>query len=1844
MKGFRRNRSCLKALIQITLLIFISACSSGGSSHSNGAVAVNKRLIEAGNACPNGGIEIDMGVDSDANGQLDASEVTSTELVCNGQSSLVELIRSSDPGCPYGGTDIQVGLDDNGNGKLDFHEILNTTLICHAQNSVVAGEFSFSPKGTVSGVLDLSLVPLPKTSDSRFQPQSRAMLTKFETRQITEQAGKLWLTPNEVAVAIQADQAAVEQAELHSGSATSITPPVIIPLEVSVAADGTYSIDVPAGTGYSLNYVNANATQAIKVNDVNVSPNQTTNIIIIPQDLTATGSVVFSVGSLANNSPVANASVTLLDDATTIATDLNGQGSFEGLAAGSYTLLVQQTGYVPQTFTAVIKAGEFLDLGVLQLSSEKGFASGTLTVNTELLTSLENIVVHARDARGGIYTTLTDVNGGFNFPVLPVGDGYTFIVQANDFAVNKIDNVSILPNEETEVGSIALQPSSTFVGAISGYAKFSNLLSELNAHAGIVVAVEGTDKEAITSRDGAFILNGLVAGRYTLNFTDSNYQTRSLENIRVVASSTAPLNPVVMQLKTGQVNGIVALNGQIGAAGILVEILDSPYSTYTDNSGRWHFDLPIGNYGGGIRYSADLFGSDISVETVTVTENGSYNAAPTSLYQQAIRTTIPLTASAACSDLSIHIEGGDSTNYDSDVIAVNGIAMVDLPFGEYLLLLQCADSGFESIYKSLTVSENGQTQTTLSPVNLRTRYVLINSREEVTNDNSIVLTLGAGDATEMRLFDDVNDTGWVPFEANYDWVLSNGDGQKLITVEYRNTQGSLGSENAQITLDTGIIVSSFTATGASSKGDYLTLLINLNDDLGASVHASYDGLFSDLAMLDNGLAGDVIANDGIYTRVFSIASADEFSGFASASITDAAGNNIIVNSNSVSIATAPTISQVITQSDLTTGQLAIRFITDELTTTSIKFGDAPASLSAPVDVSSNLERVHNILLSELSSNELVYYQLTASDGSSNTSTKSGFVKLAPSSPLNVSIQAGDGDLGVVWDVQPYLYIAGYNVYRSEDNASWLKANSNGVLGTPYFYDTSVVNNQTYYYKVASVDTGGNESITSEVVSATPSSAFAGPTRISNTELFGNQIWLASMSPVELEGDVAAYGTSRIWGLPGTEIIFKNPGRLLLDEALADLYLLGTPSAPLKISSEAGRLYSSHIVIDDRLKYDDPSATLAARVRNRATDARGYLAHGVYARNIEIKNAYIDLNGRYSGAVYSLVENVLLDGISPQQSILVAHTVVNATNNDQQNSGSDHRLWHTIDATILKNSTLDSVIDDTNYVVNSHLTNISGRNSGTLVKSFLSIVPGGYSEKSLIIDSVVSGHMRPFSGRVINSDMSDVTCGSTFSSTSNAWFGSTDKAKLMETGCFSESKPDSFMGLRSHADPGQADFDQDGIVDMLDADRDGDGVPDWQELQVQPSGSIFDETIAPVISLVDTDYDGIEDAVDSDDDNDGVADAEELSAGTDHLIKDSDMDGVDDWVEITYGYDPLNADHRPLTQSNSYSTVLDDSFVINGNEVVVVHNEKSEGEYFGTRILTLRDMVLTDAYGYTLASKTDLDDSSIRGGATIEMSKHSISNGTDSGRLDCSGYNRCTLENIDFGVVGLQLSEYASVMNITAGQYEGGSLQLAGYVENSLLGKQLADGSVSAAVSGNFVSNHNRVITYGDQGKAEYVSSYWSSFGSGFSDDNQLVIRDSVVDDGSFGFVSASNTEIGFGQVYGSILRSVYLSKTGTDDPSQLYKSDIYWEFPYVLYDYATFFSNSYLVAGETAIGNLGMPIDQLGDGQSDTAIDFIDIAGNSQILMIDGLTQPKASANFPGGDGDLWNGLGVGAR
>jgi hypothetical protein len=92
----------------------------------------------------------------------------------------------------------------------------------------------------------------------------------------------------------------------------------------------------------------------------------------------------------------------------------------------------------------------------------------------------------------------------------------------------------------------------------------------------------------------------------------------------------------------------------------------------------------------------------------------------------------------------------------------------------------------------------------------------------------------------------------------------------------------------------------------------------------------------------------------------------------------------------------------------------------------------------------------------------------------------------PATPSGLqAVFSGPGQklfVDLVWTPDTEADLAGYNVYRREDDGQWTKLNIE-LIKTPAFRDAEIVVGHEYHYSVSAVDVRGNESARSEEAGA-----------------------------------------------------------------------------------------------------------------------------------------------------------------------------------------------------------------------------------------------------------------------------------------------------------------------------------------------------------------------------------------------------------------------------------------------------------------------------------------------------------------------------------------------------------------------------------------------------------------------------------------------------------------------------------------------------------------------------------------------------------------------------------------
>ncbi|WP_033076240.1 DUF7151 family protein [Thalassotalea sp. ND16A] len=1957
---------------------------NGGNGDDGLTSLILTSEIAAGEDCPTGGFKIETGLDLNGDNTLSSDEVATTQLICNGQNGadgedgangLTSLLVTSEiqPGevCLSGGIQLDSGLDLNENGILDVEEISQSTIVCFTSSDTSEEPVVFSDRATIKGNIEQAVVAQVKSL------RARSILSS----KVTENTTTLILAPSTIT-------ATATQSNVSDDS--EISQPIIDPVVLAVDAEGNYQAEIAAGTDYSLVMVDQTANAGVKIEELSVAAGETLTQNITAEEQTATGSVNITVASLSSGQVIEGAVVKVVELVEEQTTPISGNVEFTGLPEGTYTLVVSKNNFVSKQLNFSIVSGQATDLSSIELNNQKGSAAGQLTASEN--ENLANVLVYARAVDNSVYSTITNTSGTFTFPALPVGDGYRFIVVSNYFDSAKSTAVNILRNQTAMVETFELSRRTVDTGSLTGFVKYSDKIHDMD-HAGIIVSVEGTDKEAVSARDGSFVINNLTAGAYNLNFTDSNYQTITqsveivtgtvvnleliklnslkgalvgtvtsnddspLAGVNVVIHETGQsttsdaagqftftnhpignytliashagygsqqidvainqgetttlaenilLTPfnfsgqislgteqtdhsgvtitlsgtgyteqsnedgsfafyaikpgnyqlqfsragykaqaisvviseennelgyiVYLEPQSGIVTGQASLNKRVDHSGVEVVFTGTEFKTFTDSTGKWSINLPVGNYGEGISYHKDYFAQQNSVQTITVTENGQFTVAPVKLIQNNANLSFNVSAANTCSgSLIVQAEGlnGDATGF-SGALSVSDTGDVNqaLLLGEYQFTISCSDSGWESVVFNVTLNDT-QENFVIEDIALRQSFIIIDEGAEYTNDQQVSLAMGNTDAVEMRIVDGINDSNWLTFAEVYEHTLSAGDGIKTVTVRFRDINNvELPSVSDTIKLDTKLNIAYFTVSGASTKGDLLHLQLSLNQELGATVTATIPGLVQELPLLDNGFGGDTTANDGIYERDFYIDTPIDINLAALATVTDISGNTASLESDTnIVLNTPPTIKNLITSSNIASGEMILNFATDEPATTVIDFGSDLANLSNRLDVNATLSKTHSITLNGLSPNSMTYFRITANDSVNNYAEFEGQSKLAPPPVAGLGAYPGSDEVGLIWD--PAENAAGYRIYRSEDGGNvFTLINANALISERYYVDALASNGTTYSYRVTAEDIDGNESDNGEAVEATPELTLAGPTEIAGGVIDANTVWLKSRSPYNISAKMKVKTDIELLLLPATEVAFTQAD--LSMHVSGKITALGQADNLVKLSAFEGanQNYSGALIFDtantspsalnftelnyikayqdysesyQRSNYSAPLALINSTVNGKNDHLPDFYIKS--AKNSVVNEyGYGSYSGNYVLRVDS-VDNVTFNKLNSSGEVETTSNYI-ARINSAVNSKFNGASFYFENGNIDNSQFKDAKIEYATSISNSTLTNtrVTGSNSlrinGSTLTNTQVTLSGDYARLTMHY-SVLDAQSN------VSAKQLDVSY--------NYW-GSTDLVAITAQTSYTANQT-----LDTHLYPiittgalYTADWDNDTIPDYIDYDNDNDGYSDLQEdwLSDPEFGEIFNPLDADSYPAgdKDNDMDGIADVDDLDDDNDGLLDSDELIRLTDKFLADSDGDGVNDGNEVSFKYNPLDKANYPLMGNISGKTI--DNSNVNTEGVVYIAG------------YTVKDSMYD---GGEYVAPVNLNNVTVNAGAALMIEK------------DTSVYfNSSVVEGTDANVITIRATGAGS------GRIEFNNSQVAYANIKVAIGINIDQATVINRSDLSFNKHWN--VTVNGTIKNSLISSqaYWHNYGyigqsyitgnSAFWNQNTGVIEQTYINLSSIYHELFNQGEIknsfASNHVYmemGGIINDSVMKRLGGDQAANIANSDVQL---YSNETRAAFFDGSYIsnLSGSTFYNGFGEPVDQIGDGVAETVFE---LGGNT--YTVDGINNPRSTPNFP---------------
>ena len=138
--GYDANRNGVLDAEEVTSVSYVCNGENGttGRNGEDGASALVTVTAEPpGVHCAAGGQRIDVGIDADRDGTLGATEIATTTYVCNGADAPAGVVLTrvlpladGDATCPDGGEEVQAGLDASGDGVLEAAEIAVDVKLC----------------------------------------------------------------------------------------------------------------------------------------------------------------------------------------------------------------------------------------------------------------------------------------------------------------------------------------------------------------------------------------------------------------------------------------------------------------------------------------------------------------------------------------------------------------------------------------------------------------------------------------------------------------------------------------------------------------------------------------------------------------------------------------------------------------------------------------------------------------------------------------------------------------------------------------------------------------------------------------------------------------------------------------------------------------------------------------------------------------------------------------------------------------------------------------------------------------------------------------------------------------------------------------------------------------------------------------------------------------------------------------------------------------------------------------------------------------------------------------------------------------------------------------------------------------------------------------------------------------------------------------------------------------------------------------------------------------------------------------------------------------------------------
>lgn len=409
--------------------------------------------------------------------------------------------------------------------------------------------------------------------------------------------------------------------------------------QATTASDGTYhfnGIDV----GYYTAEIRKTGYSPQTLEDVYVESGKTTlldNITLIYSSSSINGRVVLE--GIANNTGATVTAISTVDNSIRFSTTTSEDGTyhFTTVPAGEYTIEVQAQGFLTdRSQKIIVDVGTTKVVDTITLLSITSTVKGTVTLEGAANHTGTSILLLATDGRDDSYSTTTEQNGKFTLTRVNPGL-YDLYASHEGYQTLQQSAVAV---ESTTIKTLDAQQLEIAIKSMTG----TVVLELKDDHAGALVTATNLQNEqlvysAITNSSGTFSLAGMQSGEYLVTISNSGYNTLTLPTINTT-TTVVDLGTLNLAISRGKISGQITLEGWTHHEGIAVALVDTDYTATTDSDGLFEFNVPTGNYPGGLVLSKTDFETKYLTDTLTVISGSTFAIKDKDVTLKATHTTV----------------------------------------------------------------------------------------------------------------------------------------------------------------------------------------------------------------------------------------------------------------------------------------------------------------------------------------------------------------------------------------------------------------------------------------------------------------------------------------------------------------------------------------------------------------------------------------------------------------------------------------------------------------------------------------------------------------------------------------------------------------------------------------------------------------------------------------------------------------------------------------------------------------------------------------------------------------------------------------------------------------------------------------------------------------------------------------------------------------------------------------------------------------------------------------------------------------------------------------------------